>query len=715
MKKIIRLLFCSMLIALIVVACEQYDPYKNPRPTSKPRERKNPIEIPPLPSCNRRQSQPPAGSGGGGGGGFGCKRRVDTVHREPRHQREPRHREVRDPNGPVYPCPDHIFPFCTDENPYGVTYKSGTTGYAAYPRSGNLGCLTIAPGPVWYYMQIDQPGDLLIYIEQKGVFKKLDVDFACWGPFEAESKRDFLDKICNSFYSLNVEPNESHRPENGDHHNDMGKYPSGNLVDCSFDRAGTEWCYIPEAKTGEWYLLLLTNYSKKRGKIHFERVDEMSTATTNCNVVIPISITPITKGLKQIDERTSAICLYETKALVTIELETDEGYKLPRHSLRQADVEVHANGRTYRARLKNGDFECAIDINTDTTEYYATISCPDPEFDLDTRHHYIVRTTDCSSEDVEFTPGHPHYAGDESFIQLVKGDGTIEIDQTDISGSVGSSSGGNRGPNLEDYDAKVDYDELLIEQVKLEKTDQGIVLKPQLRGDWCECFVPDTLTFMLRLVPNNGDVHATPYEIPIQIGVLHRTIWIGRCLGVLVAVIISVLLAIYLILLMKKRRFKKDAMMNPVYYDRNGDEVDNHSGTLLREEGLWAWLKRWFWPRDERHVLSFDSLSMSPLTFVAADSDSIVNILKSNIDTQTMSVDGYDPNNDGPESKFVKLGNNRKICVTKSDGITPEGYVSYSSGDARDGGLFRLLLSVVFAVDIGFILILFIMMLRGLF
>ena len=32
-----------------------------------------------------------------------------------------------------------------------------------------------------------------------------------------------------------------------------------NMVDCSYDPAGTEWCFIPHARSGEWYLLLITN------------------------------------------------------------------------------------------------------------------------------------------------------------------------------------------------------------------------------------------------------------------------------------------------------------------------------------------------------------------------------------------------------------------------------------------------------------------------
>ena len=143
----------------------------------------------------------------------------------------------------VYPCPDHIFPFCTDENPFGISYKSATKGYAAFPKTANIGCLVTAPGPAWYYMQIDHPGDLLIYIEQTSMFFKLDVDFACWGPFEAKSKKEFLDRLCASYYKLNVDSHPNHRPKDGNHHGDTGGYPFDNLVDCSFDPAVPSLCF----------------------------------------------------------------------------------------------------------------------------------------------------------------------------------------------------------------------------------------------------------------------------------------------------------------------------------------------------------------------------------------------------------------------------------------------------------------------------------------
>lgn len=201
------------------------------------------------------------------------------------------------------PCePNGIHPFCTDANPYGIIYTSGTSGNASsFLHSSSYSCLSTMPNPAWYYMQISDPGDLLIYIEQTTLSGDgLDVDFACWGPFTASSQSDFVDKLCSGSYTLNDSIGDyfmGHRPENGNHQNDMGGYPVGNVVDCSYSIAATEWCFIPNAQPGEWYLLLITNYRGYSGQITFGLVEEYSTASTNCSLLAPISYNaPLCEG-----------------------------------------------------------------------------------------------------------------------------------------------------------------------------------------------------------------------------------------------------------------------------------------------------------------------------------------------------------------------------------------------------------------------------------
>ena len=60
-------------------------------------------------------------------------------------------------------------PFCTDENPYGVSFPAGTDATATPDLpDAQRGCLYYTPAPAWYVMQIDNPGDLLIYMQHSG-------------------------------------------------------------------------------------------------------------------------------------------------------------------------------------------------------------------------------------------------------------------------------------------------------------------------------------------------------------------------------------------------------------------------------------------------------------------------------------------------------------------------------------------------------------------
>lgn len=186
------------------------------------------------------------------------------------------------------PCAaDNIHPFCTDEGQY--VYESGVTGSADgfFDDPSSVGCLAMTPAPAWYYMRIADPGDITIHITQRLLAPNLwgsymgDVDFACWGPFTAQSSSDFIENLCCGFYSLNID-------DHPDNTSPYANYPYPNLVDCSYDPASTEDCHITNAQVGEYYLLLITNYERERGVITFNSTPT-STATTDCSIMVDVS------------------------------------------------------------------------------------------------------------------------------------------------------------------------------------------------------------------------------------------------------------------------------------------------------------------------------------------------------------------------------------------------------------------------------------------
>lgn len=149
---------------------------------------------------------------------------------------------------------------CTAANPFctGTIYNfPNNTGV---PNLGQINCLLTTPNPVWYYFQIENPGNLTINISQQtngGI--PIDVDFNLWGPFNS------LSEGCAAI-STGSAPN----------------------VDCSYDPAATEQANLFGAQTGEFYILLLTNFSNLPGNITFTNTPS-STATTNCQILCSIT------------------------------------------------------------------------------------------------------------------------------------------------------------------------------------------------------------------------------------------------------------------------------------------------------------------------------------------------------------------------------------------------------------------------------------------
>ncbi len=138
-------------------------------------------------------------------------------------------------------------PFCTDDImvfPAGVNTGSAEAG-------PDYGCLGSQPNPAWYHMLIAASGDLIIEMVSSPAE---DIDFICWGPFP-----------------------DPHTPCSG-------QLTSSKIVDCSY-AGGTdpEICNISNSQIGEYYLLLITNYSNDPCSITFSKTG--GTGETDCNIV----------------------------------------------------------------------------------------------------------------------------------------------------------------------------------------------------------------------------------------------------------------------------------------------------------------------------------------------------------------------------------------------------------------------------------------------
>ena len=149
-------------------------------------------------------------------------------------------------------CPNATA-FCT-----GTTYTFNNN--INVPSLGAIDCLNSTPNPVWYYYEIESPGDLNIDIAQFDVFDfPIDVDFLLWGPFS--SLPDGCTQIQNS---------------------------TAPVADCSFSGSAFEQANAVGALAGEVYILLLTNFDNELGYFTFNSASN-STASTNCDILCSIT------------------------------------------------------------------------------------------------------------------------------------------------------------------------------------------------------------------------------------------------------------------------------------------------------------------------------------------------------------------------------------------------------------------------------------------
>ena len=135
-------------------------------------------------------------------------------------------------------------PFCTS-TPIGFPASTNTTA----PIGPDYGCLGSQPNPAFYFLQIDQPGTLSITMQSTPL---VDIDFICWGPFTDPST------MCDNLTATYIE-------------------------DCSYSPAPTEICDIANAVAGEYYILLITNFSNVACNIDFSLTG--GSGTTSCCLI----------------------------------------------------------------------------------------------------------------------------------------------------------------------------------------------------------------------------------------------------------------------------------------------------------------------------------------------------------------------------------------------------------------------------------------------
>ena len=150
-----------------------------------------------------------------------------------------------------------IFPNCNNQDPNCTPTAEPGPDYD---------CLLTQPWPAWFYLQIDQSGDLDFEIIQNTAFDingdpvgtGLDVDFICWGPFAQGAD------LC-----------------------DYTQLQQFNEIACSYSIQPIENFTITNGQSGEIYVLLITNYDQGVGfiKLHQTNAGDPGAGSTDCSIV----------------------------------------------------------------------------------------------------------------------------------------------------------------------------------------------------------------------------------------------------------------------------------------------------------------------------------------------------------------------------------------------------------------------------------------------
>ena len=182
---------------------------------------------------------------------------------------------------------DAAEPMCSDSN--GVKIFSNVTGV---PNSGTFGCLSETPNPAWFFIRVEQTGDLNFQIIQAADFDAsgnptggtIDVDFIAWGPFATpDSNCTNLAQTCTD-----ASGTPTACPSNtGSPNYYTGNLDNTNIVDCSFDPSPIESFTINNAQAGQFYILLITNFDGSPGKIKLEQSNfgMPGAGATDCSIV----------------------------------------------------------------------------------------------------------------------------------------------------------------------------------------------------------------------------------------------------------------------------------------------------------------------------------------------------------------------------------------------------------------------------------------------
>ena len=166
-------------------------------------------------------------------------------------------------------------PFCTSDV---ITFNAANTSQTADQLESDPfddGCIGSSYNPSWYHMRINTPGQFIIHMEGHDPItnENRDIDFCMWGPYEHPTDPCVLQLTTNKIIDCNYSASYSEDIFLGYHEYEHQHQQSH----------GTINEHTPE--TGEYYILMITNYSREPCVITFTKTEGSGPGTTDCGIL----------------------------------------------------------------------------------------------------------------------------------------------------------------------------------------------------------------------------------------------------------------------------------------------------------------------------------------------------------------------------------------------------------------------------------------------
>ena len=161
-------------------------------------------------------------------------------------------------------------PFCTSDV---IEFESAYSGINA-DENASFGCLYTTPNPSWYHMRIHTAGQFVIHMEghdPNDPSIQRDIDYCVWGPFTNPYMPCIsdltTDKIIDCNYSAYYAEDVFMGYPEDEHQHRVGH--------------GTVNYHMPEI--GEYYIMMITNYSNQPCNITFTKTEGVG--ETDCDII----------------------------------------------------------------------------------------------------------------------------------------------------------------------------------------------------------------------------------------------------------------------------------------------------------------------------------------------------------------------------------------------------------------------------------------------